>query len=162
VARRGARRKAPAGRGLSGVLHQRVRFRKTLAESDVYLFAGITGDLHPNHVDEVYMSTTPYAHRIAHGALLVGFMSAASTLMAQRIQAAIPGVLVSYGYDRIRFTKAVRIGDTITVDYAVDRVDEAEEKTFAEVTIVNQRDELVCVGTHIMKIVGTGNAATRP
>jgi len=158
MARRDARRKKPAGRGparrgLSSVLHQHVRFRKTIAESDVYLFAGITGDLHPNHVDEVYMSTTPYAHRIVHGALLVGFMSATSTLMTQRIQAAIPRVLVSYGYDRIRFVKAVSIGDTITVDYAVGRVDEAEGKTFADVTIRNQRDEVVCVGTHILKVV---------
>jgi len=159
VAGRSALRKAPGARGLSSVLHQRVRFRKTLAESDVYLFAGITGDLHPNHVDEVYMSGTPYAHRIAHGALLVGFMSATSTLMAQRIQAAIPRVVVSYGYDRIRFIKPVRIGDTITVDYAVDRVDEAEEKTFAEVAIRNQHDEVVCVGTHIMKLVGARRPA---
>jgi len=126
----------------------------------VYLFAGITGDLHPNHVDEVYMSTTPYARRIVHGALLVGFMSTTSTLMAQRIQAAIPQVLVSYGYDRIRFIKPVRIGDTITVDYAVGRVNEAEGKTFAEVTIRNQKNEVVCVGTHIMKLVSARNSDT--
>jgi acyl dehydratase len=141
--------------GLSGALNQRVQFRKTLSESDVYLFAGITGDLHPNHIDERYMSTTPYAHRIVHGALLVGFMSTTSTLMAQRVQAATPRVLVSYGYDRIRFIKPVYIGDTITVEYTVGRVDEAEAKMFSEVTIKNQRDDVVCVGTHIMKAVGT-------
>lgn len=154
MARRGAPRKAKAGQGLTSVLNQQVRFRKTLGESDVYLFAGITGDLHPNHVDEVYMRTTPYARRIVHGALLVGFMSTTSTLMAQRIQAVIPQALVSYGYDRIRFIKPVHIGDTITVDYAVGRVDEAEGKTFAEVTIRNQKDEVVCVGTHILKLLG--------
>ena len=150
-----------SGRGLSGALNQRVQFRKTLGESDVYLFAGITGDLHPNHVDEPYMSATPYGHRIVHGALLVGFMSTTSTLMAQRVQAAIPRVLVSYGYDRIRFIKPVYIGDTITVEYAVARVDEAEGKMFSEVTIVNQRDDLVCVGTHIMKAVGARDATHR-
>lgn len=48
-------------------------FRKTVSESDVYLFAGITGDLSPNHVDEAFMKTTPYGGRIAHGALLVGY-----------------------------------------------------------------------------------------
>lgn len=143
---------------MASALHQHAQFRKTVSESDVYLFAGITGDLHPNHVDEVYMRRTPYAHRIVHGALLVGFMSTASTLMAQRIQAAIPQVVVSYGYDRIRFIKPVHIGDTITVDYAVGRVDEAVGKMFAEVTIRNQRNELVCAGTHIMKLVGARNS----
>jgi 3-hydroxybutyryl-CoA dehydratase len=57
----------------------RATFRKTVGESDVYLFAGITGDLSPNHVDEVAMEGSPYGRRIAHGALIVGYMSAAST-----------------------------------------------------------------------------------
>lgn len=135
------------------MLNQHVQFRKTVGESDVYQFAGITGDLHPNHVDEVYMSRTPYGRRIVHGALLVGFMSTTSTLMTQRVQAAVPLPVVSYGYDRIRFMKPVHIGDTITVDYTVARVDDAERKLFADVTITNQRNELVCAGTHILKIV---------
>lgn len=143
------------------MLEQRVQFRKTVGESDVYQFAGITGDLHPNHVDEMYMSRTPYGRRIAHGALLVGFMSAASTLMTQRVQAAVPLPIVSYGYDRIRFIKAVHIGDTITVDYVVARVDDAERKLFADVTITNQRRELVCAGTHILKIVDRGKPRPR-
>lgn len=143
------------------MLGQRVQFRKTIAESDVYLFAGITGDLHPNHVDEVYMRGTPYAGRIAHGALLVGFMSTTSTLMTQRVQAAVPQVVVSYGYDRIRFIKPVRIGDTITVDYTVVRVDETEGRMFADVTIKNQRNDLVCAGTHILKLIGASTSAPR-
>ncbi|MBI4254019.1 MAG: hypothetical protein HY616_03010, partial [Candidatus Rokubacteria bacterium] len=58
---------------------KKVTVRKTVSESDVYLFAGLTGDLSPNHVDEAYMRTTTYGRRIAHGALLVGLMSNAST-----------------------------------------------------------------------------------
>ena len=46
---------------------RRVTFSKTITESDVYLFAGITGDLSPNHVDEEYMRKTRYGRRIAHG-----------------------------------------------------------------------------------------------
>lgn len=139
--------------GLSKVLNQRTSFTKTVGESDVYLFAGITGDLHPNHVDEAYMSATAYGHRIAHGALVIGFMSTASTLMTQRIAVAPPHTLVSYGYDRIRFVKPVFIGDTLTVDYLVDRIDEREGKTFASVSITNQRHDVVCVATHILKLV---------
>ena len=48
----------------------RVSVSKTVSESDVYLFAGITGDLSPNHVDEVFMRGTQYGRRIAHGALI--------------------------------------------------------------------------------------------
>lgn len=147
--------------GLSTVLNQRTTFTKTLGESDVYLFAGISGDLHPNHVNEAYMSATPYGHRIAHGALLIGFMSTASTLMTQRIALAPPHTLVSYGYDRIRFVKPAYIGDTLTVDYLVDRVDEGEGKTYASVSIRNQHHDVVCVATHILKVVAGTTAPSR-
>ena len=85
----------------------RVRFSKTVSESDVYLFAGITGDLAPNHVDEAYMQGTPYGRRIAHGALLIGFMSTDSTMMVER-HGGLEGdeTPVSLGYDRIRFIGA--------------------------------------------------------
>ena len=65
------------------------RFSKTVSESDVYLFAGITGDLSPNHVNQSYMEKSPFGTRMAHGALLVGFMSTVSTLaIAHRFRAA--------------------------------------------------------------------------
>src|ERR671914_321382 len=58
-----------------------VTFAKTVGETDIYLFAGITGDFSVNHVNEQYMSQSSYGRRIAHGALLVGFMSTCSTMM---------------------------------------------------------------------------------
>ena len=57
----------------------RVEFAKTIGESDIYLFAGITGDLSPNHVNAEYMKTTPYGGIIAHGALVVVLLSNCST-----------------------------------------------------------------------------------
>ena len=63
---------------------EQVTFSKTVGESDVYLFAGITGDLNGLHVNEQFMSGTAYGQRIAHGALLVGFMSTTSTMMIAR------------------------------------------------------------------------------
>ncbi|MDQ2960780.1 MAG: MaoC family dehydratase, partial [Candidatus Dormibacteraeota bacterium] len=83
---------------------------KTVSESDVYLFAGITGDLDPNHVDEEYCKHNSLGHRVAHGALIVGYMSAAST----RILEDFERPMVSLGYDRIRFVKPVFFGDTVT------------------------------------------------
>jgi acyl dehydratase len=126
-----------------------VTFRKTIGESDVYLFAGITGDFSANHVDEDTMSKTRYGARIAHGALLVGFMSNTSTLICQ----GLPGTIVSYGYDRIRFPAPAFIGDTITVTYEIVERDEAALKAFARVTVTTQRGEVAAAATHILKVV---------
>src|SRR3954447_9907414 len=108
------------GSRLAASVGQRVSFSKTVAESDVYLFAGITGDFAPNHVDEQFMRQTQYGRRIAHGALLVGYMSRASTMIVDKIAGEGAALYpVSLGYDRIRFLKPVFIGDTITVSYVV-------------------------------------------
>jgi 3-hydroxybutyryl-CoA dehydratase len=128
---------------------KRVTVRKTIGESDVYLFAGITGDLSPNHVDEDYMRGTTYGRRIAHGALLVGLMSQASTKIIQDL----PGTIVSYGYDRIRFPAPCFIGDTVTVAYEITERDEAARKTWARVTCTTERGAVVAAAVHILKVV---------
>ncbi len=124
-------------------------FVKTVGETDVYLFGGITGDLYRNHVDEEYMREGPYGGRIAHGALMVGYMSAASSRLTEHC----PIPVVSYGYDRIRFIKGVRFGDTVTVEYRITEHLPDEAKTIASVTCTNQRGEVVAAATHIMKFV---------
>jgi 3-hydroxybutyryl-CoA dehydratase len=128
---------------------QVVHFSKTVSESDVYLFAGLTGDLYQNHTNEEYMKTTRYGRRIAHGALLVGFMSAASTRVTERCTHPV----VSYGYDRIRFIRPVFFGDTVTVEYRITERDVAQQKVFAQVTCTNQHGEVVGAATHILKFV---------
>jgi 3-hydroxybutyryl-CoA dehydratase len=127
----------------------RTTFTKTVSESDVYLFAGITGDLDPNHVDEEYCRKTSLGHRVAHGALIVGYTSAASTQILQDFDRP----MVSVGYDRIRFLKPVYFGDTITVDYEITGIEREKERTVAKIEVRNQRDELVAVLTHIMQLV---------
>lgn len=136
----------------AAALGQTISCSKTVGESDVYLFAGITGDLSPNHVDEQAMSQTVYGHRIAHGALLVGYMSRASTLIQDRC----PDLMathfpVSLGYDRVRFIKAVLIGDTITIAYDITGAEPAKSRTTADVKVTNQKGELCAVATHIMQ-----------
>lgn len=128
---------------------RRVQVAKTVGETDVYLFAGISGDFSPNHVDEEYMKRTRYGHRIAHGALLVAYMSRASTEICRDL----PGTIVSYGYDRIRFPAPVFIGDTVTVTYEVARHDPEAGKVFSQVTVTNQRGEVVAAATHILKVL---------
>ena len=129
------------------------RFSKTVGEADVTLFAGITGDLSPNHVDEARMSRSPYGGRIAHGALLVGYMSTASSMICARVEAAagLDETPVSLGYDRVRFLKAVRLGDTITVTYRVTETDPDRRRSRAAIEVVNQRGETVAVAEHVLK-----------
>lgn len=131
-----------------------VSFAKTVSESDIYLFAGITGDLSPNHVNREYMKQTSYGRRIAHGALLVGYMSTASSLFLQQF----PGTEddstpVSLGYDNVRFIKPVFINDTITVTYTVEEIDSERNRSLSSVVIVNQNNETVAVAKHILKWV---------
>lgn len=131
-----------------------VRFSKTVSESDVYLFAGITGDLGGNHVDEEFMRTSKYGRRIAHGALIIGFMSTTSTMLIERsLERGIASTPVSLGYDRIRMLGPVFLGDTVTVTYTVAEIDEERLRTRAKIEVKNQRGEVVTVGEHILKWV---------
>lgn len=123
-----------------------VTFSKTVGESDVYLFAGITGDLSPNHVNEQVMAGTPYGRRIAHGVLTVGFMSTTSTRMIEKLGA----TAVSYGYDRVRFIGPVFIGDTLTVRYEITEVLPEKRRTLATVEVRNQDDTVVAAAQHIL------------
>lgn len=127
-------------------------FTKTVSESDVYLFAGITGDFSPNHVDKAYMEKSRYGKRMAHGALMVGFMSTASTMVIADTRDT-DETPVSLGYDRLRFLKPVFLGDTITVNYEIVAIDVERKRSVADIKIVNQDGELAAVGQHILKWV---------
>lgn len=127
----------------------KTRISKTVSESDVYLFAGITGDFDQNHVDEEFCKRTSFGHRIAHGALILGYTSAAST----QILHAFDRPMVSVGYDRVRFLKPVYFGDTITVEYEITQVVPEKERLLSKVAVSNQKGELVMVATHVMQLV---------
>ncbi len=128
-------------------------FTKTVGEYDVYAFAGISGDFAPNHVNKAYMEKSGYGRLIAHGALLVGYMSTASTQMASRSRADTSVTGVSLGYDRMRFLAPVFFGDTITVNYTIASIDREKLRATADIKIVNQDGVLVAVATHLLKWV---------
>ena len=112
---------------------------KTVTETDVYLFAGITGDLNPAHTDEVSASQTRFGVRIAHGILGAGFISAVLGMK-------LPGPGTIYLGQELRFTKPVRIGDTITATCTVKEL--LPEKNIAkfETVCTNQRGDTVIIG----------------
>ena len=132
---------------------EHVSFTKTVSESDVYMFAGITGDLSPNHVDASYMAKSSYGKCIVHGALLVGFMSTTSTMAIADSRDTADETPVSLGYDRIRFLAPVFLGETITVDYTINGIDTETRRSTADIKVTNQDGVLAAVGTHILKWV---------
>mgnify|MGYP003988940235 FL=1 len=127
-------------------------FAKTVGESDIYGFAGITGDFAAPHVNAEFMKNSQYGERVAHGALLVGFMSTASALLATRIISKRDDLTpMSIGYDRVRFTEAVKIGDTISVVYEVKALEPERGRSRAALTATTQDGTVVGVAEHIMK-----------
>lgn len=112
---------------------------KTVSEADVYLFAGITGDLNPAHTNEVAASKTMFKGRIAHGMLSAGFISAVLGMY-------LPGPGTIYLGQELKFTKPVRIGDTVTATCTV--VERMEEKNIIKLETIctNQDGDVVIKG----------------
>jgi acyl dehydratase len=131
----------------------RASFSKTVGETDVYGFAGITGDFSPNHVNKAYMERSSFGRLQAHGALLVGFMSTASTLVIAQSREGADETPVSLGYDRVRFLAPVYFGDTVTVEYTIASIDVERRRSNGDIRVTNQDGTLVAVATHILKWV---------
>lgn len=129
-----------------------VSFTKTVSETDVYMFAGITGDFSPNHVNKAYMEKSSYGRLMAHGALMVGFMSTASTMAIAHCRDA-DETPVSLGYDRVRFLAPVFLGDTVTVDYEIAEITPETRRSVGDIKVTNQDGTLVAVAQHILKWV---------
>lgn len=120
-------------------------FSKTIAEFDVYSFAGITGDLNKMHVDEEYAKTTRFGKRIAHGMLTASYICTA-------LGTKLPGEGTIHIKQELEFLKPVYIGDTITVHLEVMEV--LPPKSYLKITsqIFNQNQELVVDGFSIVKV----------
>ena len=114
-------------------------FAKTISEADVYLFAGVTGDLNPAHIDESYAQKTFFKTRIAHGMLLAGFISAV-------IGTRLPGPGTIYIRQELNFLAPARMGDTITARVEVAEVLAAKKRVVLRTTCVNQEGTLVLDG----------------
>lgn len=112
---------------------------KTVSETDVYLFAGITGDLNPAHTNEVAASKTMFKTRIAHGMLGAGFISAVLGMY-------LPGPGTIYMGQELKFTKPVHIGDTVTATATVEEIILEKNRVILDTTVVNQDGEVVIKG----------------
>ena len=112
---------------------------KTVTETDVYLFAGITGDLNPAHTDEVSASKTQFGGRIAHGILGAGFISAVLGMK-------LPGPGTIYLGQELKFTKPVYIGDTVTATCTVSEILSEKNIVKLETICTNQHGDIVVKG----------------
>lgn len=112
---------------------------RTVTASDVTLFAGLTGDVNPVHVDEVAAEASPFGERVAHGMLTAGMVSA---VLGTRL----PGPGCIYVGQTLRFTRPVRIGDTVTARVEVTEVQRDRRRVQLSTTCRNQEDETVLEG----------------
>jgi 3-hydroxybutyryl-CoA dehydratase len=115
------------------------RFSKTVTEADVVLFAGVTGDLNPAHIDESYAEGTFFKTRIAHGMLSAGFVSAV-------IGTRLPGPGTIYMHQSLDFLAPVSIGDTVTAIVEVIEKIEAKSRVRLKTTCVNQKGTTILDG----------------
>lgn len=128
---------------------QRKTMGRTITETDIVLHAGQSGDFFPHHMDEEWCKTQPFKQRIAHGTLI---FTVAIGLTAQVINE----VSMTYGYERLRFTRPVFIGDTITVIVTIKDKAAHKKPGYGIVTeaveVFNQRQELVMICEHLLLV----------
>lgn len=115
---------------------------KTITETDVYLFAGISGDFNPMHCNEEYAKVTPFKTRIAHGAL-------AMSLMAPVLGQKLPGLGTIAVETSTRYLAPVFFGDTIRAVGEVTAKDEDKNLVYMKFIWTNQRDTLIAEGTAV-------------
>lgn len=118
---------------------QSASFTKTISETDIYLFAGITGDLNPAHVDAVAASNGMFKQRIAHGMLTASFIS---TVIAMQL----PGPGTIYAGQDLQFRAPVFIGDTVTARVEVTEKLDQRKWVKLKTEVTNQDGKLVVAG----------------
>ena len=118
-------------------------FSKTISETDVYLFAGISGDFNPVHLNEEFAKLTPFKTRIAHGAL-------PQSLIAPVLGMKLPGLGTVAVEMTCRFKAPTFFGDTITAKAKVDEKIEKKHWVRLALTWTNQHGETVAEGEAVV------------
>ncbi len=114
-------------------------FEKTISETDVYLYAGITGDLNPAHINEEYAKNSLFKGRIGHGMLTAGLVSAVLGMK-------LPGPGTIYLKQELKFTAPVRIGDTIKAEAEVAEINTEKNRIGLRTVCTNQNGDVVLDG----------------
>lgn len=112
-------------------------FTKTMTETDIILWVGLTGDLNPVHIDAEYSKTTRFKDVIVPGLMVAGLISTVVT------QLTLGNV---YSGQTLKFLKPVYVGDTVTAVATVVEKIEGKRRVRIKTECFNQKDELVIVG----------------
>lgn len=127
-------------------LGDKASFSKTITDADVTIFAGLTGDFNPVHIDSVYAKNTIFKNRIAHG-MLGG--SLVSTVLGTKM----PGPGTIFMEQNLKFKMPVYIGDTLTAEVIFKEVLNSKKGVIKlENQITNQEGSIVTEGYSIVKV----------
>ena len=114
-------------------------FTKTVTETDIIMYAGISGDFNPAHINAEAAKDSMFGQRIAHGMLSAGFIS---NVLGMKL----PGPGTIYMGQELKFLKPVYIGDTVTATATVTERIEEKNRLKLETVVTNQKGETVITG----------------
>jgi 3-hydroxybutyryl-CoA dehydratase len=118
---------------------------KTITDEDIRVFAELSGDRNPIHLDDEYAATTRFGRRIAHGML-------AASLISTVLGTQLPGVGTVYLSQNSRFVAPVYPGDTITARVTVTKVRDDKPIVTLETICENQNGELLIKGEAVVLV----------
>jgi 3-hydroxybutyryl-CoA dehydratase len=118
---------------------QTASYSKTLSEDDLVMFAAVSGDVNPVHLDAEFAATTKFQERIGHGAWTGAIVSAALALE-------LPGPGTIYMGQSLTFRKPVKIGDTVTIRLEVTQKRDDKKIVTLDCKAVNQHGKTVAKG----------------
>jgi 3-hydroxybutyryl-CoA dehydratase len=134
-----------AGRTIEELeIGDKASFQKTISESDVYLFAGITGDLNPAHVNETEAASSIFQGRVAHGMLVASFLSTVVGMY-------LPGPGTILVRQELKFLRPVRFGDTVRAEVEVAEMIPRRNLVTLKATITDQNENKVIQGKAVVK-----------
>lgn len=126
---------------------------RTLRERDITLFAVMSGDVNPAHVDSEYAKSYMFHKVIAHG-MWSGMLI--STVMGT----SLPGPGTIYLGQSLRFLRPVGVGDTLTVNVEVKELHRENHRVSLDCRVINQQGELVVTG--IAEVIAPMEKISRP
>ncbi|MCK5894335.1 MAG: MaoC family dehydratase [Endozoicomonadaceae bacterium] len=115
-------------------------YQRTLTEQDLILFATVSGDYNPIHLDETYAANTSFGERIAHGMWTGSLISAALSIV-------MPGPGGIYSGQELKFLRPVKLGDTLIVELEVLEKNERRKNALIRTDVINQHGKIVVKGT---------------
>lgn len=122
---------------------------RTVTEADVVAFAGLSGDFNPLHTDALFASQTPFGERIAHGMLIASMATGMSNWTG-----VFEGTTIALMEQVIRYKGAVKLGDTIHLEFSVAAKKETSKSDRGVVTfdtqVINQEGTTVIEGQWVL------------